>query len=423
MAPYCKNYDGIEAFAEVLRILIDGIKLQNLQFSEERPYFSFTSHLLASYNLESYNCMDEPGKIIMTDVENLKVADTFERKCEIEEFSSSECIATEKLQLLHSLIKNQEFKFIENASLDFSPSIGDPSFAIFVNNQKRGVAEVSDVRTILTGYELKVEDYVHPTELSLFSKHRDSTELSLALSYRRLLSCCQGVRIGNPIFSDQIEEDGWSTEILGTLGLVVEIQTAESETPRQAIITAAHNCRRNFEKVYGFVCGRGTQENYNCNPAHDVVVSMLPIGSSCSIDANSVDGKYANATETTSITGSIIQISPLPPPQQTEQIFFRGAVHKAVGKYIKGIVYKQMDCYLCQFSAGDHGDSGACVFYQLNATEYIAFGILTAKIDDQYVVTPLSVIAKSTFPSISLAGRLSMQVCVSPTRASYSLGY
>ena len=48
MAPYCKNYDGIEAFTEVLRILIDGIELinlQNLQFSEERPYFSFTSYL------------------------------------------------------------------------------------------------------------------------------------------------------------------------------------------------------------------------------------------------------------------------------------------------------------------------------------------------------------------------------------------
>eukprot|EP01035_Chromulina_nebulosa_P031753 gene31753-42346_t len=188
MAPYCKNYDDIEAFTEVLRTLIEGIDLiktlQNPQLSEERLYFSFTSHLLASYNLESIICMDEPVKIITAGIENLKAVDTFESKCEIEEVSSRERIATENLKLLHSLIMNQEFKFVENVFLDFNPSTGDPSFTIFVNNQKLAVTEVSDVRYILSGFELKVEDYVCPTELSLLSRHRDPTELSLALSYR-----------------------------------------------------------------------------------------------------------------------------------------------------------------------------------------------------------------------------------------------
>ena len=162
MAPFCNSYDGVEAFTEVLRILIDGIELLliKVKIPQERPYFSFTSHLLASYNLESHIFTDKPEKQIMTDLENLKVADTLERK-----FESIERIATEKLQLLFSLIRNQEFKFIENAFLDCSPSKGDPSFTIFVRNQKRGIAEISDVRTILAGYELKVEDHVEPTEL------------------------------------------------------------------------------------------------------------------------------------------------------------------------------------------------------------------------------------------------------------------
>ena len=195
MAPYCKNHDGIEAFKEVLRTLIEGIelikRLQNLQLSEEQPYFCFTTHLLRPYNLESVICMDEP--VLTTGVENLEDADAFESKCEIEEVSSRERIATEKLQLLNSLIGNQEFKFIEDASLDFSPSTGDPSFTVFVNNQECGVTEVCDVRSILTGYDLQVKDYVYPTELSLLNRHRDPTELSLALSYRRLFSCCQWV--------------------------------------------------------------------------------------------------------------------------------------------------------------------------------------------------------------------------------------
>eukprot|EP01036_Dinobryon_divergens_P033004 gene33004-42700_t len=149
MAPYCKNYDDIEAFTEVLRTLIEGIDLiktlQNPQLSEERLYFSFTSHLLASYNLESIICMDEPVKIITAGIENLKAVDTFESKCEIEEVSSRERIATENLKLLHSLIMNQEFKFVENVFLDFNPSTGDPSFTIFVNNQKLAVTEVNIV--------------------------------------------------------------------------------------------------------------------------------------------------------------------------------------------------------------------------------------------------------------------------------------
>ena len=194
MAPFCKCYDGIEAFTEVLRILIDRIelilKVKHPQLSEERQYFIFTSHFLASYNLESNIFMDEPGKQITTDLENLKVADTLESKCEIED---RERIATGKLQLLHSLLQNQEFKYIENAFLDCISSKEDLSFTIFVRNQKRGIAEINDVRTILAGYELKVEDCFSTTELSLFSRHRDSAELSLALSHRRFIACCRGV--------------------------------------------------------------------------------------------------------------------------------------------------------------------------------------------------------------------------------------
>ena len=194
---------------------------------------------------------------------------------------------------------------------------------------------------------------------------------------------------------------------------MVEIHRARSRT-RHAIITATHNCRRNFEVVYGFICGRGTQEDSTCYPAFDLVVSVLPIESSCSRDANSVDETYANfigQLPILSITAGLIQeISPDPPGRGTT-IFFRGALHKAVGEYIGEVYYKQKICYLCRFSAGDHGDSGACVFYKNATDRYIAFGILTAKIiDNDYVVTPLSEIVNSRGSTISLL----MQVSVLP---------
>lgn len=75
---------------------------------------------------------------------------------------------------------------------------------------------------------------------------------------------------------------------------MVEIHNRARSRTRHAIITAAHNCRRNFEVVYGFICGRGTQEDSTCYPVFDLVVSVLPIESLCSRDANSVDGTYAN---------------------------------------------------------------------------------------------------------------------------------
>ena len=227
--------------------------------------------------------------------------------------------------------------------------------------------------------------------------------------------------MGNPIFSDEIEPDGWTHESLGTLGLVVYYIHPDSKKTIQAIITAAHNCHRNFEVVYGFIYGRGTSEEAFGNPAPDLVVSMLPNGLTYSSDTNSVDGKYANSkVESTAITGCISKISASPPGVGT-QIFFRGAVNKAVGEYISNVKYKKMECYLCRFFAGDHGDSGACVFYKSNSNEdeYIAFGIMTAKINsghrnDHYVVTPLSVIANSKNPAISLAGVPPMQVYVLP---------
>ena len=207
---------------------------------------------------------------------------------------------------------------------------------------------------------------------------------------------------------------------------MVEIHNRARSRTRHAIITAAHNCRRNFEVVYGFICGRATQEDSTCYPVFDLVVSVLPIESLCSRDANSVDGTYANFIGQLPIsitTGLIQEISPGPPGRGTT-IFFRGALHKAVGEYIGVVSYKQKICYLCRFSAGDHGDSGACVFYKNATDKYIAFGILTAKIiDNDYVVTPLSEIVNSRGSTISLVSVLPHATCQAFLYTTYLLFY
>jgi len=232
--------------------------------------------------------------------------------------------------------------------------------------------------------------------------------LSLALSHRRLFSCFQRpARLGNPIFCDELKsDDGWTRKILGTLGLVINLNQT-----RQGIVTAGHNCHRNVEVVYGILSSTVAEETTEWSPHFDLVISFLPVNFSCPSDANDVDGTYADENSGQALNGQIVRISPSPPVIGTE-IYFCGAMNKSVGRYLGTVTYHRNECYSCQFSSGTHGDSGSCVFYRSGPNSFVAFGNLTAKHEtggDLYIVTPLSPLFHSRAVSLFASQTVAIQ--------------
>lgn len=61
---------------------------------------------------------------------------------------------------------------------------------------------------------------------------------------------------------------------------------------KQLLISAAHNCRRNFEVICGYINGYISKENTPCYPAYDIVVSDLPAHVMPTKVSNNVSGTY-----------------------------------------------------------------------------------------------------------------------------------
>jgi hypothetical protein len=175
LAINCKNVEGIEAFIEVIVVIADLIELikekndKVWELAQVIKSFKYTSLLLSSID------------------ENLICTKAAELTLEKSPIGGKWDQASEKLQLLTTLIINQNFIFIKCVDLSSTDT-----FTVEISDKARGKSEIDEIRLILDGFKIVVVDYIAPIELSLTSKHK-TQELSVALSPKRFLSCFQRV--------------------------------------------------------------------------------------------------------------------------------------------------------------------------------------------------------------------------------------
>lgn len=401
LAVNCNENNGIEAFIEVLETFVE--KLVELPkngdldklLSRQSGVFAYTSRLLA---LEEASTVESTATGYGSDVVNITsnvLPDTLSISSPMHEnvsalitTSSSDLheVLKRRVEVVRTLIISHELHHVKN--------IRKQGLLIELHYVKscdlRALeAELDSLKVYLSGFTVECVLYDEPRELSLIRTHRTYSELSLALSHRRLFSCDKvPVRCGIPIFSDEILADGWTSEVLGTLGFIVR---RIGQAPTCSIVTAAHNCRRNFEVLYGFLRGAGAVESMGWCSAHDITISDLPPHIIPTADCNNVSGQYCIGEDifTDLVDGHLEDISVHPPPEGTD-VYFKGAIHSARGKYIDSEVYRGISIHRCSFYSGNVGDSGSAVFYRNINGKYVVFGTLTALVGSWYVVTPLT---------------------------------